>query len=94
MTHIIHQTVRFNATPVELFNRYADSKKHGAAIGSKVSISQRAGTRFTVFDGGVRGRTLAVVPNRMIVQSWRASSWKTSDADSILILLFHKAGKV
>ncbi len=29
----------------------------------------------------------------MIVQSWRAGTWKKSDPDSILILLFREAGR-
>jgi hypothetical protein len=28
----------------------------------------------------------------MIVQAWRSSAWKRTDADSILILLFRKDG--
>lgn len=93
MTNVIHQTVRFNATPDALFSMYLDSKKHGAAIGDKVIISRKVGIPFTSFNGGVRGRNLAIVPNRMIVQSWRGSSWSKRDADSILILLFSKAGR-
>ena len=93
MTDVIHQTVRFNATPAELFNIYLDSKKHGAAIDDKVTICRKVGTPFTAFGGGLRGRNLAIGPNRMIVQSGRANSWRKSDADSILVLLFGKAGR-
>ncbi len=93
MTHVIHQTVKFNATPAQLFNIYLDSRKHGAAIDDKVTISHKAGAPFTAFSGGLRGRNLAIVPNRMIVQSWRADSWKKRDEDSVLILLFSKKGR-
>jgi activator of HSP90 ATPase len=92
MTKIIHQRVRFDASPAELFNLYLDPKKHAAVIGGKVKISRRAGSPFSVFDGGLTGHTLLIVPNRMIVQSWRADTWKNSDADSILILQFSEAG--
>lgn len=93
MPHLIHQRVTLPASPATLFNIYLDSRKHGAAIGDRVSISRKVGARFTVFNGGLRGCNLLIVPNRMIVQSWRATSWKKGDPDSILILLFSKAGR-
>ena len=93
MTKPIHQTVRFNASPAELFAIYMNAKKHGAAIGAGVTVSRKAGAQFTAFDGGLTGCNLLIVPNRMIIQSWRADTWKTSDADSILILLFSQAGR-
>jgi activator of HSP90 ATPase len=48
------------------------------------------GSRFTVFGGMLRGRTLMIVPDHLIVQSWRASSWKKYDPDSVLILQFDR----
>jgi activator of HSP90 ATPase len=93
MVNMLHQKVSFTASPSTLFNVYLDSKKHGAAIDDKVTISRKVGARFTAFNGMLRGRNLVIVPNRMIVQSWRAKSWKKNDPDSILILLFHGAGR-
>lgn len=91
--HLIHQKVKLPASPEALFNTYLDSKKHGAVTDAKVSISRRVGGTFSVFDGGITGRNLMIVPKRMIVQSWRANSWRNGDADSILILLFSKADR-
>ncbi len=34
------------------------------------------------------GKNLLIVPNKIIVQSWRSSAWKKTDCDSILILRF------
>lgn len=90
---IIHQTVRFAASPRELFDLYLDAKQHGTAIGAKAAISRKVGARFSIFGGGLRGKTLVVVPHRMIVQFWRADSWKPGDTDSILTLLFSEAGQ-
>ncbi len=92
MVNVIHQTVTFKASPEELFSTYLDSKKHGAVIGDKVSVSRKVGAAFSAFDGSLRGRNLVIVPNRLIVQSWRAETWKKSDPDSLLILLFSKMG--
>lgn len=40
--------------------------------------------------GRLRGRNLAIVPKRLIVQSGRGSNWKKPDLDSILVLVFSK----
>ncbi|TLY16298.1 MAG: hypothetical protein E6K69_04315 [Nitrospirae bacterium] len=51
MAKTIQQTVRFKASPEELFTTYLDSKKHAAVIGSRVSISRKVGGKFVAFDG-------------------------------------------
>lgn len=91
--NIIHHTVRFAASPRELFNLYLDAKQHSAAIGAKAVISRKVGSRFSIFGGGLSGRNLMIASDRMIVQSWRVDSWKPGDTDSILTLLFRKAGR-
>jgi len=53
--------------------------------------SRRIGGAFTAFGGQILGRNLAIVPGKMIVQSWRASHWKKEDPDSVLVLRFSKA---
>jgi activator of HSP90 ATPase len=97
MTRPIVQSVTFKASPKELFALFTDSKKHSASTGSKASVSAKAGAKWTAFDGMILGKNLAVVPGRMIVQAWRASHWKDSDLDSILVMNFSAAaggGKV
>ena len=91
MTRPIVQSVTFKASPEELFTLFTDSKKHSASTGSKASVSAKPGAKWAAFDGMILGKNLAVVPGRMIVQAWRASHWKESDLDSILILSFSKA---
>ena len=53
-------------------------------------MSRKVGGAFTAWGGQLRGRNLMIVPNRLIVQAWRATHWKASDPDSILILEFSK----
>ena len=43
---------------------------------------------FKAFDGVITGRTLEVLPKRLIVQSWRSAGWHADDPDSILVLAF------
>lgn len=90
MAKTIEQAVRFRVSPERLFDIYMDSKRHAAAINSTASVSRKVGGRFTAFEGALVGKNLALVPGRMIVQSWRGSYWKRADLDSILILTFSK----
>ena len=86
MTRAIQQSVTLNAGPRELFNTFLDSKKHTALTGAPAKIGGKVGGAFTTFGGQIAGRTLHVVPGRLIVQSWRSKGWKASDTDSMLML--------
>jgi activator of HSP90 ATPase len=91
MTKTIQQSVRFKASPATLFEMYLDSKKRSAATGGKATLSRKVGRAFTAWNKMLRGRNLAIVRDRMIVQTWRSVNFKPGDADSILILEFSKA---
>ena len=91
--NIIRQSVQFNASPDSLFDTYLDSRKHAAIIGSKVSICKAVGGRFTAFNGMLSGKNLLIVRKKLVIQSWRSRKWKKTDPDSILILMFSKAGR-
>lgn len=91
MPKTIEQRVTFRAAPERLYDIYMDARKHSAAIGARATVGRRAGDRFTAFGGMLRGRNLALVPGRLIVQSWRGADWTKSDLDSILVLAFDRA---
>jgi len=91
MTKIIRQSVRFAATPAQLFEMYIDSAKRTAATGGKAKLSRKAGGTFTAWNKMLCGRNLMIVPNRMVVQSWRSVNFRPRDRDSILVLEFNKA---
>jgi uncharacterized protein YndB with AHSA1/START domain len=90
MTPAIQQSVEFSAPPETLYELYMDSKQHSQATGAPAKLSQRVGGAFTAFAGQLRGKNLLLVPNKMIVQTWRADIWKQSDPDSILVIEFSK----
>ncbi len=52
-----------------------DSRKHSKFIGSKASVSRKVGGKFSTFDGYAEGVNLELVPDKKVVQSWRASDW-------------------
>ena len=89
----IQQIAEFQATPEQLFEIYMDPKKHSEATHAKATVSRKAGGKFTAFDGMLSGRNLVVIPNKMIVQVWRATHWKKTAPDSILILKFSKSSR-
>ena len=91
MTKAIQQSVRFAATPAQLFEMYLDSKRHSGATGGKARLSRKIGGKFTAWNGQLRGHNLLIVPNRMIVQAWRATHWKANEPDSIVVMEFSEA---
>lgn len=88
----IVQNIKFKAAPKELYEMYMDSKKHSVLTGgAKALLSRKVGGSFSAHGGYCKGKNLALIPGKMIVQTWRASNWSKSDMDSIFILAFEKA---
>src|ERR1700676_3345330 len=91
MTRVIEQAFAFNKIgPADLYELFMDTAKHTAATGMPAKINRKIGGKWSAFGGMIRGKNLALVPNRMIVQAWRSSAWKKDDPDSILVVRFEK----
>ena len=75
-TKNIHQDVTFKAAPKEIYRALMDSKTHSKITGSKAVIGTKVGSFFSVWGGGVSGITLALEPNKKIVQAWRTGEWE------------------
>lgn len=88
----IIQRVKFKASPAALFEMYLDSKKHSQISKHKAVLSRKTGGSYSAYGGYIHGKNQLIVPNRMIVQTWRAKDWKKSDKDSVLILDFQGKG--
>ena len=91
MTPVIEQTVSFSATPAKLYELFMDSAKHTAATGMPAKVSRKVGGKWSAFEGMILGKNLVLIPNKMIVQTWRSSEWKKADPDSILVVTFEKS---
>ncbi|HEY5103154.1 MAG TPA: SRPBCC domain-containing protein, partial [Steroidobacteraceae bacterium] len=63
--------VDFPASAAKLYRMYLDPKQHAAFTGAPVQIAARPGAAFVAFGGALTGTILQIVPNRLIVQSWR-----------------------
>ena len=88
MPRTVTLAVRLPASPARLYRMYLDPKQHAAFTGSPVKIAARAGAAFEAFGGALSGMILQVVPNRLIVQSWRSTEFARRDLDSTLVLSF------
>jgi uncharacterized protein YndB with AHSA1/START domain len=71
----IHQEIRFHTTPQRVYEALMDSQRHAAFTGAPAEISREPGGRWSAHGGGIQGRNLELVPDRRIVQSWRAGNW-------------------
>ena len=89
MPKTIQQTVRLPAMPAALHAAYLDRIEHAAITGGPVTIAPEVGARFEAFAGALSGRILHLVPERLIVQTWRSRKWDAEDLDSILTLTFY-----
>jgi uncharacterized protein YndB with AHSA1/START domain len=94
MPRTITMAVDLPCSPARLYRMYLDPALHAAFTGSPVTIAPRAGAAFQAFGGALSGKILQLVPNRLIVQSWRSTHFGKRDLDSTLILAFfvHKDG--
>jgi activator of HSP90 ATPase len=90
---IVKQSVTLPASAKDLYAMYLSPRAHGAISGGKVAISARSGSKFSAFGGALSGRMLQAVSGKLIVQAWRSTTFKKSDADSTLILRFTQKGR-
>ena len=74
-TKTIKQSVFIRASPQEVYESLADSRKHSMLIGEPARVSRKVGGKFSVFGRYATGKNLKLVRYRRIVQTWRASDW-------------------
>ncbi len=72
------------ATRERVFGAWLDSGQHSAFTGSDAEIVPEVGGRHSVLEGYAVGIILALDPARRIVQSWRATDFPRTSADSIV----------
>jgi activator of HSP90 ATPase len=82
-----------NTTPKKLYDLYMNSKQHTAVTGAPANIRPKEGSKFSAFGDYVSGKNLHLVKNRLIVQTWRASTWSASSVDSTFIINLEPKGK-
>lgn len=91
-TRTIKQSVTFRAKPHDVYEALMDSDKHSRFTGGKVHISRRIGGKFSAFDGYSEGVNIELVPDKKIVQSWRASDWAEGHYSRVTFSLREEEG--
>jgi activator of HSP90 ATPase len=83
MSQTINQTVIFSASPHEVFEALMDEKIHTRFTASAAKISRQVGGTFTAYDGYISGKNIELIPDRQIVQEWRAVDWEPQQTSLI-----------
>jgi activator of HSP90 ATPase len=83
----IHQIIIFKASPKIIYEIWLDSEKHSALIGDEANISKEINGKFSTFSGYSKGINLELIPNKKIVQTWRANEWAENHYSKITITL-------
>jgi hypothetical protein len=73
MRTVIFQSVVLPAPAESLFAMYTDPAKHAVITGAPVAISVEPGSPFQAFNGALTGATLQIIPQRLVIQSWRST---------------------
>ena len=89
---IIHEVVFKNTTPQTLYDLYMNAEKHSHIVGGDATIEDKEGVAFSAHQGYITGKNLRLVKGKLIVQTWRAQTWKPEDEDSIFILALEAKG--
>ena len=92
MTKNITQRVTFHAAPQAVYRALINSERHAAFTGNKADISPKVGGKFSCYGGYLSGMNVELVPNRRIVQSWRAKNWPKG-AHSLVTFSLQGRGK-
>jgi activator of HSP90 ATPase len=74
MSHI-HQEMLFDAAPARVYRALVDAGEFSKLTGAPTAGSDAEGGAFTAFGGHVTGRHVELVPDKLVVQAWRAKTW-------------------
>src|SRR5258708_3379845 len=71
----IHHEVSFSAAPSRVYQALVDTKTFAELTGAPASGDSTEGAAFSAFGGHITGRNVELVPNKRVVQAWRAKTW-------------------
>ncbi|HEX2712824.1 MAG TPA: SRPBCC family protein [Candidatus Acidoferrales bacterium] len=92
MPKTIRQTVTIKASPHAVYEALMDSRKHSAFSRMPARISRTPGGRFTAYGPYLSGVNLELVPDKKIVQFWRARNWPTFHYSTVTFALSRVKG--
>ena len=94
MAKTIKQKVVFkNAKTKDVYDAYMNAKKHTHVTGAPAKINNKEDTEYSAHNEYIKGKNLRLLKDKLIVQTWRASTWKDTDMDSTFIIHLEQKGK-
>lgn len=90
-----HQEIDLAASPSRVYSVLLDQKLFTAFSGASAQIDAQPGGALSLFQGhppllGVTGRILELVPDKRIVQAWRAGEWAPGEYSIVRFELAEK----
>ncbi len=71
----IKQKITFSNSPHKLYQALTSAKEFSRVTDAPAEIAEDEGGAFSCFGGQITGRHIELIPNKRIVQAWRAGSW-------------------
>lgn len=94
MTHAFTVSAVIPASPKEIYDAWLDGRQHAQMTGTRSARgSTKVGGKFTVWDGYIAGRNLALAPGKCIVQAWRTTEFADTDIDSQIEVTLAKTAR-
>jgi activator of HSP90 ATPase len=88
----VHHEVVFDVPPKQVYDAYLDSRRHSRFTGQSATMSKKVGGKFVAGDEYIIGYNLELVPNKRIVQAWRATEWPDGDFSILRLELSSRKG--
>ncbi|EFC49807.1 Aha1 domain-containing protein [Naegleria gruberi] len=89
----IHITERFVGAPLpKIFEMLTEPNIISHYTQSRAESDKRAGGKFSLFGGKVRGEFIEFIPNEKIVQKWRFEDWPENDYSTVTISFENRGG--
>ena len=86
-TKILEQTIEFECTTHEFYEIIMDSEKHSLYTGGEALITPRVGGKFTAWDGYIEGKTIELIEDEKIVQTWRNNDFPEGYESTVIFEL-------
>lgn len=71
----IRQTITVNTSPDKVYTALTSATVFSKVTGAPADIATDEGGSFSSFGGQITGRHVELIPNKRIVQAWRAGPW-------------------
>jgi uncharacterized protein YndB with AHSA1/START domain len=86
-------TVSIAAKPKDVFAALTEAKQIAQWSGQKGKVSPKAGGKFEMFDGWVKGKVLEFKPGKSLVYTWLPGDWPAYAEESVVKFTFALSGK-